>query len=42
MIVISLLSARRRPGDAEQVMLQMHAPERLGLGHDRVEAIDTE
>jgi Na+(H+)/acetate symporter ActP len=42
MIVVSLLSARRRPGDAEQVMLQMHAPERLGLGHDRVEAIDTE
>jgi Na+(H+)/acetate symporter ActP len=42
MIVTSLLSARRRPGDADQVMLQMHAPERLGLGHDRVEAIDTE
>jgi Na+(H+)/acetate symporter ActP len=42
MLVVSLLTADRRPDDADQVMLQMHAPERLGLGHDRVEAIDSE
>ncbi|MGI5126675.1 cation acetate symporter [Pseudonocardia sp. CA-107938] len=42
MIVGSLLTAGHRPEDAEQVMLQMHAPERLGLGHDRVDAIDSE
>ncbi|MDN5857570.1 MAG: cation acetate symporter [Pseudonocardia sp.] len=39
MTVVSLLTAGRRPPDAHQVMLQMHAPELLGLGHDRVDAI---
>jgi Na+(H+)/acetate symporter ActP len=42
MIVGSLLTSKHRPHDADQVMLQMHAPERLGLGHDRVESIDSE
>ena len=42
MVVVSLLTARRRPLDADQVLLRLHAPERLGLSHDRVESIDSE
>ena len=37
MIVVSRLTPRRRPADAEQVMLRMHAPERLGLSRDRLD-----
>lgn len=37
MILVSRLTARRRPADAEQVMLRMHAPERLGLSRDRLD-----
>ncbi len=37
MAVVSRLTARRRPGDAEQVMLRMHAPERLGLSRERLD-----
>jgi len=36
MIVVSRLTRKRRPADTEQVMLRMHAPERLGLGRDRL------
>ncbi|HLU57811.1 MAG TPA: cation acetate symporter [Pseudonocardia sp.] len=36
MIVVSRLTARRRPVDADQVLLRMHAPERLGLSRDRL------
>jgi Na+(H+)/acetate symporter ActP len=34
--VVSRLTRKRRPADTEQVMLRMHAPERLGLGRDRL------
>ncbi|GAA0936580.1 cation acetate symporter [Pseudonocardia zijingensis] len=37
MIVMSRLTARHRPADADQVMLRLHAPERLGLSRDRLE-----
>jgi Na+(H+)/acetate symporter ActP len=37
MIVVSTLTAKRRPADAAQVMLRLHAPERLGLSRDRLE-----
>jgi Na+(H+)/acetate symporter ActP len=37
MIVVSRLTARQRPADAEQVLLRLHAPERLGLSKDRLE-----
>jgi Na+(H+)/acetate symporter ActP len=37
MIVVSRLTARQRPADAEQVLLRLHAPERLGLSRDRLE-----
>ena len=36
MIVISLFTAGSRPDDAEQVVLRLHAPERLGLTKDRL------
>ena len=36
MIVTSKLSAKRNPADTDAVMLQMHAPERLGLSRDRL------
>jgi Na+(H+)/acetate symporter ActP len=36
MVVVSKLTAKRRPADTEQVMLRMHAPERLGLSRDRL------
>lgn len=42
MIVVSRLTARRSPTDAEQLLLQLHAPERLGLTPPHVpEAPDT-
>jgi Na+(H+)/acetate symporter ActP len=37
MIVVSRLTARQRPIDADQVLLRLHAPERLGLSKDRLE-----
>jgi Na+(H+)/acetate symporter ActP len=37
MIVVSRLTARHRPVDADQVLLRLHAPERLGLSRDRLE-----
>jgi Na+(H+)/acetate symporter ActP len=36
MIVVSRLTAKRRPADAEHLLLRLHAPERLGLGRDRL------
>ncbi len=36
MVVVSKLTAKRRPADAEAVLLRMHAPERLGLSRDRL------
>jgi Na+(H+)/acetate symporter ActP len=39
MTLVSLATRKRRPADAEQVMLQLHAPERLGLGHDRLDTL---
>jgi Na+(H+)/acetate symporter ActP len=37
MIVVSRLTARQRPIDADQMLLRLHAPERLGLSKDRLE-----
>jgi Na+(H+)/acetate symporter ActP len=37
MIVVSRLTARHRPVNADQVLLRLHAPERLGLSRDRLE-----
>ncbi|TQM36101.1 cation acetate symporter [Pseudonocardia cypriaca] len=37
MIVVSRLTSRQRPIDADQVLLRLHAPERLGLSRDRLE-----
>ncbi|WP_246633274.1 sodium/solute symporter [Pseudonocardia nigra] len=37
MIVVSRLTAKRRPVDVDQVLLRLHAPERLGLSRDRLE-----
>jgi Na+(H+)/acetate symporter ActP len=37
MIIVSRLTAKRRPADVGQVMLRLHAPERLGLSRDRLE-----
>ena len=36
MVVVSRLTAKRRPMDTDQVMLRLHAPERLGLSRDRL------
>jgi Na+(H+)/acetate symporter ActP len=36
MWVVSKLTRKRQPDDTEQVMLRMHAPERLGLSRDRL------
>ena len=36
MVVVSKLTRKRRPADTEQVLLRMHAPERLGLSRDRL------
>ncbi len=35
MVVVSLRTGDRRPVDADQVLLRLHAPERLGLSRDR-------
>jgi Na+(H+)/acetate symporter ActP len=35
MIVVSRLTAKRVPADADQVLLRLHAPEQLGLSRDR-------
>jgi Na+(H+)/acetate symporter ActP len=35
MVLVSLRTADRRPADADQVLLRLHAPERLGLSRDR-------
>lgn len=40
MIVVSALTAQARPAEAEQVMLRLHAPERLGLGEGRERQAD--
>jgi Na+(H+)/acetate symporter ActP len=37
MIVVSRLTASRRPADTAQVLLRLHAPERLGLSRDRLD-----
>jgi Na+(H+)/acetate symporter ActP len=37
MIVVSRATARQRPADADNLLLRLHAPERLGLGRDRIE-----
>jgi len=37
MIVVSRLTARQRPADADYILLRLHAPERLGLTRDRLE-----
>jgi Na+(H+)/acetate symporter ActP len=36
MVTVSRFTAKRRPFDTAQVMLRMHAPERLGLSRDRL------
>ena len=36
MVVVSRLTTKRRPADTDQVMLRLHAPERLGLSRDRL------
>ncbi|OJY47431.1 MAG: cation acetate symporter [Pseudonocardia sp. 73-21] len=36
MVGVSKLTAKRVPADADQVLLQLHAPERLGLSRDRL------
>ncbi|MFC4944844.1 cation acetate symporter [Pseudonocardia sp. GCM10023141] len=36
MVLVSKLTSKRRPADADQVMLRLHAPERLGLSRDRL------
>ena len=37
MIGVSLATRSRRPADAGQVLLRLHAPERLGLSRDRLD-----
>jgi Na+(H+)/acetate symporter ActP len=36
MVVVSRLTAKRVPADADRLLLQLHAPERLGLSRDRL------
>ena len=36
MIVVSLLTRNRNPVDADEMLLRLHAPERLGLSRDRL------
>ncbi|WP_218595794.1 sodium/solute symporter [Pseudonocardia oceani] len=36
MVVVSLLTRDRRPTDVDQILLRLHAPERLGLSRDRL------
>jgi Na+(H+)/acetate symporter ActP len=37
MVVVSKLTVKRRPADVDQLLLRLHAPERLGLTRDRLE-----
>jgi Na+(H+)/acetate symporter ActP len=37
MIVVSRFTAKQRPADTDQVLLRLHAPERLGLSRDRLD-----
>jgi len=37
MVVVSRITDRQRPVDADRVLLRLHAPERLGLSRDRIE-----
>ena len=37
MVVASIITRARRPADAGQVLLRLHAPERLGLMRDRLD-----
>jgi Na+(H+)/acetate symporter ActP len=36
MVLVSLRTAAHRPPDADQLLLRLHAPERLGLSRDRL------
>jgi len=36
MVGVSLLTRARRPADVDQILLRLHAPERLGLSRDRL------
>ncbi len=40
MILVSRMSRREVPTDVDDVLLRLHAPERLGLGHDRLQPTD--
>jgi Na+(H+)/acetate symporter ActP len=37
MVVVSKLTVKHRPADVDQLLLRLHAPERLGLTRDRLE-----
>ena len=37
MVLVSRLTGKRRPVDTDQVLLRLHAPERLGLTRDRLD-----
>jgi hypothetical protein len=36
MVLVSRMSKGEVPADVDDVLLRLHAPERLGLNHDRV------
>ena len=36
MVLVSRLTRAEIPADVDDVLLRLHAPERLGLTHDRV------
>jgi Na+(H+)/acetate symporter ActP len=36
MVLVSLATRDRRPADVDQILLRLHAPERLGLTRDRI------
>ncbi len=40
MVAVSLWTASRRPADVDRNLLRLHAPERLGLGRDRLAEAD--
>jgi Na+(H+)/acetate symporter ActP len=42
MILVSLMTGRRVPGDVARVLARLHAPERLGLAQDRAAAAGTD
>ncbi|MHA6779476.1 sodium/solute symporter [Pseudonocardia saturnea] len=37
MVLVSLATRDRRPADVDQILLRLHAPERLGLSRDRLD-----